>query len=338
MAIREGRWDCAACDTRGNLGRDRACKNCGRPRADDVKFYLPDDAEEVTDAAQLALAKAGADWYCEHCGSGQTNANADCLQCGAPRGSSPQHKLAAPPPPPPPVDNRARDRRQLKLIGAAFLVVFLLWFFLGRTTEAPVTVSALGWERSVAVEVSREVREGGWDRPSGARNVVQSRKLHHTDKVVVGHNTREREVSEKVKTGTRTVVVGKRDLGNGMFEDITKEEPIYETRTRTESYQDPVYQDRPVYQTWYEYDIDKWVEKRTDRAAGADKNAAWPAPSLARGEREGKRVEKYTATVQLKDGKTQTIEVDKDLWDKLQPGQPVVAVISAQGSVQQLKP
>ena len=46
----EGLWDCPNCDTT-NKGSMMKCQACGGTRDEDVKFYMPDDAEEITDEA-----------------------------------------------------------------------------------------------------------------------------------------------------------------------------------------------------------------------------------------------------------------------------------------------
>src|SRR3989344_3085804 len=92
-AKREGRWDCESCGKVGNLGRNRTCESCGKPRPENVKFYLPENAPAVTDPELLKQAEAGADWYCLHCDAGNSNADTTCKQCGAARGSSPTHKV-----------------------------------------------------------------------------------------------------------------------------------------------------------------------------------------------------------------------------------------------------
>ncbi|HET7229872.1 MAG TPA: Ran-binding zinc finger domain-containing protein [Longimicrobium sp.] len=89
MAVREGRWDCPSCGTRGQLGRNLECGSCGAPRPQGIRFYLPGSEPEVTDAARLAEARAGADWVCEHCGSSTRATASVCSNCDAPRGSSP---------------------------------------------------------------------------------------------------------------------------------------------------------------------------------------------------------------------------------------------------------
>lgn len=93
MAIREGRWDCPSCGSKRIFGRHVECPGCGKPRPAGIRFYLTDDAPAITDAAQLAEARAGADWVCQHCGASNRATVADCGGCGAPRGSSPGQRV-----------------------------------------------------------------------------------------------------------------------------------------------------------------------------------------------------------------------------------------------------
>ena len=85
MAIREGAWDCPACDRKRNRGPRKYCPSCGTPRAPDVPFYLPEDAPEVTDLEALRKAKAGPDWKCNFCGADNAADYAHCTGCGASR-------------------------------------------------------------------------------------------------------------------------------------------------------------------------------------------------------------------------------------------------------------
>lgn len=85
MGIQEGRWDCTYCGTRGILGRLMACPNCGQRRPEDIKFYLPEDAPDISDEEQLKRAKAGPDWICEYCGASNSAIEQVCTQCGAER-------------------------------------------------------------------------------------------------------------------------------------------------------------------------------------------------------------------------------------------------------------
>ena len=99
MAIREGAWDCPMCGRARNRGPDKHCGGCGAPRGADVRMYLPEDAREVVDEAEVTRAKAGPDWTCAFCGGDNPGANAFCSGCGA--GAVGGRSRLAPPPAPP---------------------------------------------------------------------------------------------------------------------------------------------------------------------------------------------------------------------------------------------
>lgn len=91
--VREGRWDCSHCGATGILGRNKCCTQCGASRGADVKFYLPADAQVVTDASLLSLANAGPDWVCSHCNADNRGDANFCGTCGAEKGSSSSHQV-----------------------------------------------------------------------------------------------------------------------------------------------------------------------------------------------------------------------------------------------------
>ena len=63
-----GRWDCSYCGTKGIRGSERECPNCGRPRGEDVKFYVDDPKDYVPEDEATKISKEP-DWMCEFCGS-----------------------------------------------------------------------------------------------------------------------------------------------------------------------------------------------------------------------------------------------------------------------------
>ncbi len=337
MGIQEGRWDCRYCGTKGILGRHKQCLNCGRPRPEGVKFYLPEDAPEVTDEKQLAEAEAGADWACEHCGASNSIQNDFCTQCGAAKGSSPtqavkEYSLSAvprggdeapppPPPPPPPQRKRSHFFGRAVATGALILSVGTGAFVFVAPKEIPVVVQGSSWERTVQVEEYKTVTEEGWELPAGARVKSQRREIHHYDKILDRYETRTRQVSERVQTGTTTRVCGKRDLGNGYFKDVTCTEPVYQTRYRTETYREPIYRDEPVYRTKYTYEIEKWVPTRTVRAGGTQQQPFWPNFNLKKNERQGQRTETYTVKFADKEGKVYPAKLNQNEWDDFKIGQ-----------------
>ncbi|HEU4880876.1 MAG TPA: hypothetical protein VFT45_01485 [Longimicrobium sp.] len=331
MAIREGRWDCPTCGNKGLLGRELSCSGCGNRRPEGIRFYLPDDAAEVTDAARLAEAGAGADWICEHCGVSARASMDRCPGCGAERGSSPQqqtHEHRFDEPAAEPVAALAgtvppRRRRGWK--GPAALVAIvggLVWW--NGPKEVTATVAAKDWSRAIEVQEYRTVQEEDWSVPQGGRQQRSFRAIRDYRQVLDHYETRTRQVSERVQTGTRTYTCGQRDMGNGYFEDVTCTEPEYTTNYRDETYQDPVYRQEPIYDTKYAYEIEKWLPDDTAWARGdAAREPAWPAVQIGRNEREGARIERYVLRFTDGDGKTHEREVTADQFQRYRPGQPV---------------
>ncbi len=319
MAVREGKWRCPYCSG-VNRGSALACGGCGATRDKDVTFFLEEDAEEVTDEGRLARARAGADWLCNFCGDSNTPDRDHCRNCGAEKGTAPSRAvrevpLASPLPPPSARTEAARPspRRFHPVVAGvllALVALVVLAAYLGlRRTEETLTVAGFEWERHVAVESWRTVREQAWEGsvPAGARVVSRRPEVHHTD-------------HERV--GTRRVKSGHRDLGNGFFEDVYRDEPIY--------------RDRPVYRTRVTYDVERWMPDRTVRASGQDHAARWPDPALRTGEREASRGEKLV--VVLSGRKTYRMELPEARWAALQPGQSLSAMIRGGRSVLELRP
>ena len=331
MAIREGRWDCPTCGTTGLLGRQLACENCGNRRPEGIRFYLPDDAAEVTDSERLAEARAGADWICEHCGVSARATMARCPGCGAARGSSPsqqthEHRLDEPADEAPRALAGAlppKKRRGWK--GPAALVAIvggLVWW--NQPVDVTATVAAKDWSRAIEVQEYRTVQEEDWSIPQGGRQKRSFRAIRDYRQVLDHYETKTREVSERVQTGTRTYTCGQRDMGNGYFEDVTCTEPEYTTNYRTETYQDPVYRQEPIYDTKYAYEIEKWVPDDTAWARGdGSKEPAWPTVSIGRNEREGVRIQRYVLRFSDDDGKTYEEEVTAEQFARYRQGQEV---------------
>ena len=317
MAIREGKWRCPYCSI-VNRGASMACPGCGATRDEDVAFFLEDDAPEVTDEALLARARAGADWQCRFCGADNPPDRDHCRNCGAERGTAPSRpvvdvSLEAPLPTAVPVASVAVAPRRFRPAAAAVLLLLVAFVvaaaYLGlRRTEETLTVAGFEWERKVAVEAWRTVREQAWEGsvPARVRIVARRQEVHHT---------------ERDQVGTRQVKAGRRDLGNGFFEDVYRDEPIY--------------RERPVYRTRVSYDVQRWVPDRTVRATGQDHAAHWPDAALRGGEREASRTEKLVVVLSGK--RTYRMELPEARWAALQPGQPVSAVIRGGRSVLELK-
>jgi hypothetical protein len=346
MAIREGRWDCPSCGAVGQFGRHVYCVACGAPRPEEVRFYLPDDAEEVTDAEHLARAAAGPDWVCEHCGGSARASDRQCPGCGAPRGESAQREAVqyalaqvprsgggqAPPPTPPSTAAPARPPRETRFGRNVFMLLLFSvfgWFgWSNRTRHLEGEVAAKQWERSVQVEAYRSVQEEGWSLPEGARRLRSYRAIRDYRQVLDHYETRTRQVSERVQTGTRTYTCGQIDHGNGYFEDRTCTEPEYETRYHSESYQDPVYRREPVWDTKYEYRIKRWVPDTLLQAHGDTTVPAWPPVTVDDTTREGEKKSRYRVTFTVPKGESYTSDVTVDQFVRHRIGEHVPLLVN----------
>lgn len=322
MVIREGKWRCRYCSN-VNRGAELACGGCGAQRDKDVVFFLEDDAPEVTDERLLAVAHAGADWLCQFCQTSNRPELTQCVQCGAEKGTSPSRPVreilgASTPVAPlsaaaPATPKTPRSRGCL-----ATLVVLLLLgmglcatttYFALRKTNETLTVAGFEWQRAIPVEAFRTVRDSAWEDavPRDARVVSRRREVHHTD---------------QVQTGTRQVKVGTRDKGNGFFEDV------YEDR--------PVYAGHDVYAVKVTYDVERWQPARNAEAKGGDRRPRWPDVSLASNEREARRTETYV--VRLVGAKrTYRMELPLARWEQLEEGRRYEAVIRGGSKVLELK-
>jgi ribosomal protein L40E len=360
MTVREALWDCQYCGTTGILGRYKTCPNCGRSRPEGTRFYLPEDAAAVTDEKLVTQAKVGPDWICAFCGTSNPATAEVCRSCGATReATSALQKVADYKPGEAPdsgdmaiedVHEKYRQpeaapkRRALPLAAILWIAAFamvclgLLGFLIfgGRDVEA--TVSGFQWQRTVEVEAYQTVTEEDWTVPEGGRLVNQRQEIHHYDQILIGTESRQRQVNEQVQVGVRTYVCGQRDLGNGFFEDIQCSEPVYENQTRIETYEEPIYRQEPVYQTRYTYEIDKWVVVRTDSASGSDHQPYWPRAALGSSEREGNRTESYVIFFESNRGETYPWEIPFDRWLGYETGQKVELELSSLGKLEDVKP
>jgi hypothetical protein len=348
MAILEGRWDCSSCETKGILGRLKACPKCGNPRDESEDVYLPSDATAVTDTSLLELASAGVDWHCEHCGSDNRGDRVLCKSCGAQRGFSPKRSTEPLTAPRPPALRRLaqpafRRKREPPLmwgirIGAVVIAVVVALAVMLRTHTEPLTIVSAPWHRTIDVEVYRTVREGDWSVPPGGRERHSEQRVHHQDQVLVRYETRTRSV--QVQTGTRTerYSMGVRNKGNGFYEEEFGERQVPIYGSKTETYQEPIYRDEPRYQTWYDYDIERWVKARTERASGSGPPAAWPPVTLGEKERGGRKDAIYKVNLAGRKRKQIERQLPEPEWLKYPVGGTAIGTFNNFGVLTRLQP
>lgn len=345
MAIREGAWDCPACQSKGIPGSRKYCGSCGAARGPDVAFYLPEGAREITEAEEIRRANAGPDWKCPYCNGDNPGFNTHCSGCGSPQDGTEKRatrtildRAASAPAP-------AAPNPLGRFLTGCCLVVLL--FFVGcwmltRTTVQTLQIQSMAWQRSIDVEVLGMVVEEGWqgkgEVPSRARVLSRTRGVREHRKVQTGTVSRTRTVTEKVEAGTRKVKVGTRDMGNGYFEDVYREETIYENQRKEEHYEEPVYRDEPVYDTRVRYEIERWRKESTAAEKGSDNRPRWPSVTEDAKRRAGSRQEQYQIVL-AGGGKTYTYETDKEArFTPFSPGQRVRAEVTAMGVVTDIEP
>ena len=341
-----GYWDCPVCGNQGIAGNIMNCPSCGRARGD-VKFYMKGVAEnEIREAGQTGdieyLSEQQAqeigknpDWYCSFCNSLNKDNAAFCQNCGASRESSESNyfdqlkkrqeaeaaEKAAQPQSQSAVRTKSSSKKPLLiLVIVALALVGLFTYLNGNTTAGNLLVTDIGWSRSIPVEAYQEFREEGWAIPQGGTEIKSERRIHHYDQVLDHYEDVEVQRSRQVLDHYETYYTYS-DNGNGSFEQIEHERPVYETEYYTETESRPVYVSVPRYATWYVYSIWRWAQTRTERSGGTDHEAAWPEMNLGENEREGSpRAEQYTFTVQDEKEARSVWQLGESDWRNISPG------------------
>lgn len=338
-------WDCPYCGNKGVQGSEQQCPSCGRARGD-VKFYMKDNAQDSTresyergdieyvDDEQAASVNRNPDWYCSFCNSLNNDDAKFCTTCGATREDSEmnyfklQEKLkaqeatravpAAPAPAP-------KSKKPLFILLAVILAIVGLVTFMNSNKTTGWNVTDMAWSRTVNVEVNKEFTETDWSLPDTASLVSQERAiktyqqvLDHYENVPV---SKTRRVIDHYET-----YYSYEDMGNGYYQEVSHERPVYGTETYTEIERQPVYRDEPVYGTRYTYTIWRWVYERKAEASAHDHQPYWPDPQLGENEREGARSEAYTISVEDVKGKetNRSWFMNESDWNNLKVGDNIL--------------
>ena len=373
--IVEGYWDCSACGAKGIRGHVRECPNCGRPRGEEVQFYMKEFGEQY---ALNENASKNPDWLCDFCSSYNPDSVTKCLSCGADRESTSKdysqirdtqaysnvndydsngiddssqisdkerdnlnyqrekedrekkrekyNNVSKPFPANEGNSNFSYKEvifsKQTAIILTVLAVIFSLvyYFFVPRNVE--LQVQSVAWERHINIDRWTTVDESGWNVPPHARVYDERSEVHHYDKVFDHNEVYYEEVGEQVIDHYKTVT-SKRDLGNGNFEVVETQEPVYKTVYHKEKRERPIYKDVPVYETKYYYKLERWKHYRSVDTSGKDYEPYWGEYTLAEGkgqynvgsERLGSEKSKYMVTG-LVDGKEVTYEVKSINWWK----------------------
>ncbi|MBQ3705876.1 MAG: zinc ribbon domain-containing protein [Clostridia bacterium] len=340
-----GYWDCPVCGNKGVPGNVMNCPACGRARGD-VQFYMKDNAQNTSreedergDIEYLTQEQSeeigkNPDWYCSFCNSLNKDHAAFCTNCGASRESSESNyfdqlkkrqeaeaaEQAAQPAQSRPEAHQKKSRLPLLLIILA-LIVGLMMYMNGSSTYGDLQVTELAWTRVIPIEQNREFTESGWTVPSGGTLVGQRQEIHHYDQVLDHYENVEVQRSRQVLDHYETYYTYS-DNGNGSFEEVPHQRPVYTTEYYTETVSQPVYVNVPRYATRYTYTIWRWVDSREATASGNTHDAYWPETNLAADEREGtNRREVYAFSTVNEKGTAQVWHLAEADWQAIDVNQ-----------------
>ncbi len=343
MAFFEKYWDCHACGRPGiSALRQMKCPGCGSTKSPQDKEYPTN--KEITDKDGLELANGKPHWTCSNCGSVNLDKKTSCLGCGNERENSdlnnkivelgsitlpefkPKDIWEEHSDEPKPIIQIPKDintepetnfttelpvkklpwKKLLIITGSILIVVILGWLFF-HTVSVEAKIDNFYWTRIISIERYQSVHESGWHNPIGSYNVRSEIRIARYEPIY--------------QTRTRTVThpqTNYRDLGNGAVQSYTT------YHTTTETYQEVIGQ-KPIYATWYEYDIDKWLFQRKEISAANDRKPYWPNYNLnldgftvIGAERVGGKTELYQVLFETsnpnKEEKIFTYEVNQDEW------------------------
>lgn len=350
--IIEGVWDCKYCGTKLISTKERECPVCSRQRDHNIKFYIA-DPKNYADEEGVKNAQKGPDWLCNFCDALNPDDADVCYNCGAPKengsldyfqkkaqqdmeyfSSSEQQKQRA--------RHEERKREEQKkniakgLVGIfSIIAAVILLFNIFTPKERDVEIQSFLWERGVVVEEYKTVKENDWDLPSNANLLYTEEEIRSYSNILSHYETKERTYTDEVLVGYETVVVGHEDLGNGYFEEITETQPVYETVTKTETYEEPVYIQVPVYDTKYYYEIDKWVYAYTEKTSGSDKSPYYTSILETDICRIAEKTEEYTVVAyDSEKDKNIDFKLPYDKWMALNVGQEIHVVQHFGGEVE----
>jgi hypothetical protein len=207
------------------------------------------------------------------------------------------------------------------ILATIMLILLLVGIFAPKIQE--VTIKDFSWERSISIEEYVTVDRDGWSLPADGRLKYSQQEIKGYTQVIDHYETKTRTYTEEVFDHYEEYISGYRDLGNGYFEEITSKRPVYRTETRTETYEEPVYRDEPIYATKYYYEIDVWQYAFSHNTSGNDQNPYWKEFTLKDLQREGNRFQTYYITVVNDEGEVDKYHFDYETWKSLNKGDVV---------------
>lgn len=216
--------------------------------------------------------------------------------------------------------------------------VWMAWSFFTARHEVVHQVASHNWERSITHDEFRTLTQDGWNPPSDARIVRSEVKIRSYRDVLDHYETKTRQLSREVASGSESYHCGTTDLGNGYFQDKTCSRTIYRTENYTETYKDPVYREEPVWDTWYDWKVDRWVHDEIYHSRGTGLERHWAnTPALHDKLRETGRAERLWLDLVSAEHGDRSMDLPEPLWLEIKDGETLISVTNWAGQILESK-
>lgn len=302
-------------------------------------------------------------WECSYCGSMNKKTEFECVQCGAPRLENNKHTSSVHNVDDSSYLDNSSDSKDMgnnilpekqsginnlkkyvqdnltKLLGSAGIFLLAVLAIIGivwlvTPKEKTIEVNETNWKYTVDVQDYKTYQESDWSIPSGGRLLYSQQEIRSYKQVLDHYETKTRTYTEQVLDHYDTNYYYT-DNGDGTFTEHSSDTPVYRTETKTETYEEPVYRDEPVYDTKYYYEIERWKYARSVVATGNDKKPYYGELNLASNERESTKHQYYSLTgYVVEDEETKTFELSSDQWEQIMAGDVVKCKTSLENIVE----
>lgn len=330
--IIQGYWDCPHCGEKEIKADPKKpyCSKCGEAQGAGVKFYIR-DPNEVADQEIVEATGTKPKWVCNLCGAYNHAEDIICQSCRnikdgqthtyfSQQAGSSTRRLE--------ISNKTQtilicSILALLLTGA---IISLIWVLTPK--EDTLEIITLSWESAIEVEVYQTCQESDWYLPPGARLQSTAWEIRGYESVFSHYEYEIHKVPKERIIGYNSQVVGHRDLGNGLFEEIIDEVPIYETYYEDEEERIAIYVEEPQWATKYYYEIDRWVYARSISKRGQDRDPSYEDLVLRKDERERTRYISYLASAINSKGETKQYSFSTSDWYNLEVGRRYKVLVS----------
>lgn len=310
-------WTCPYCQGR-NPGPAKFCMGCGKGQPEDIEFHQPVQEELITDAEEIAQAKAGPDIHCPYCEARNPGPAKFCGNCGGDLSEGAVRKAGmvigahrdevAEPVPCPACGTlnpatavrcnqcgsnltvtkekakpKATPKERKRSKASTFIIV-------GLVAVACIVAGVFIALSLIKKDLTGQVATVHWERSIGISALSPVTHEDWLDEIPADaplgaceeklHHTQADPAPGAIEVcGTPYTV----DTGSGYGEVV----------------QDCEYE---VYFDWCEYTVQEWVEVDRVELEGSDLDPQWPGLNLAGDQREGTRTEAYSVVFATDEG------------------------------------